>query len=226
MKVGLIGFPGSGKTTVFHALTAQQADIGHSGKGHSQTHFAVVKSSDQKLSALLDHYRSQRPGRTAVVFVDAAAPPGVAGRGFDASALAAMREVDALAQVVRAFRAPDGSEADPIGELTDLATEMKVSDLAVIDKRLARLQKDPPQPGEKELLQRLREQLERAGHLRDVPLSAAEQSLVGSCRFLSAKPLLVLYNVEGKDINQPIPADVSSYLNSHKLRALPVCGLT
>ena len=78
MKVGLIGFPGSGKTTVFHALTAQQAEIGHSGKGHSQTHFAVVKGSDQKLAALLEHYRSQRPGRTAVVFVDAAAPPGVA----------------------------------------------------------------------------------------------------------------------------------------------------
>ncbi|HNF98778.1 MAG TPA: 50S ribosome-binding GTPase, partial [Pseudomonadota bacterium] len=107
MKVGLIGFPGSGKTSVFHALTAQQSEIGHSGKGHGQTHFAVVKGSDPKLSALLDYYRAQKPGRTSVVFVDAAAPPGVAGRGFDASALAAMREVDALAQVVRGFRAAD-----------------------------------------------------------------------------------------------------------------------
>jgi ribosome-binding ATPase YchF (GTP1/OBG family) len=225
MKVGLIGFPGSGKTSVFHALTAQQSEIGHSGKGHGQTHFAVVKGSDPKLSALLDYYRAQKPGRTSVVFVDAAAPPGVAGRGFDASALAAMREVDALAQVVRGFRAADGMAADPLGELTDLATEMRVSDLAVLDRRLSRLQKESPQPGEKELLLRLRDQLERKLPLRDLPLSVAEHSLVAGCRFLSAKPLLVLLNLEGKDLDQPIPSDVESYLKSHKLTALPIRGI-
>ena len=224
MKVGLVGFPGSGKTTVFNALTGQQAEIGYSGKGLGKTNLAVVKVPDPRIDALADLYKPRKTTRAEVVFVDVAAPPGVAGRSLDASAIVAMREVDALAAVVRGFPSTEGVAADPVGELSDLATEMTIGDLAPIEKRLERLKKEKAKPGEQDLLLRCKAHLDQGGSLRDLPLSESELQLASGYRFLTRKPLLVVYNVAESDIVRPLPAAVQAYLATHKLTAIPLCG--
>ncbi len=223
MKVGLVGFPGSGKTTVFGALTGQQAELGYSGKGLGKTNLAVVKVPTDRNQAIGEPLKP-RPPHTQVIFVDVAAPPGVAGRSFDSSAMSAMRDMDALIQVVRGFPSPDGSAADPVGELTDLATEMTVGDLAILDKRLDRLKKEAARPGETELLLRLKAHLDRGEMLRDLMLSDAQMQLLAGQRLLTQKRLIVAYNVAETNQGQPIPAELTGYLATHKLPVIPLCG--
>jgi len=224
MKVGLVGFPGSGKTTVFGALTGQQAELGYSGKGPGKTNLAVVKVPTDRNQAIGEPLKP-RPPHTQVVFVDVAAPPGVAGRSFDASAMSAMRDMDALIQVVRGFPSPDGAAADPVGELTDLATEMTVGDLAILDKRLDRLQKEAARPGETELLARLKAHLDRGEMLRDVLLTDAQMQLLAGQHLLTQKRLIIAYNIAEKAEGQPLPAELRKYLASHSLPLIPLCGL-
>jgi len=224
MKVGLVGFPGSGKTTVFNALTGQQAEIGYSGKGLGKTNLAVVKVPDPRIAALAAIHKPRKTTLAEVVFVDVAAPPGVGGRSFDASVIVAMREVEALVQVVRAFPSVEDGPADPVGELTDLSTEMTIGDLAPIEKRLERLKKEKAKPGEQELLLRLKAHLDQAGMLRELALSESELQLVSGYRFLTLKPLLVVYNVAETDIGKPLPETVTQHLRANQLTAIPLCG--
>lgn len=220
MKVGLVGFPGSGKTSAFFALTGQQGAIGHSGKGPGKTHFVAVPVTEPAAARVL------RP-RKEVVFVDVAAPPGIAGRSFDAQVMMAMREVDVLLQVVRGFPSADGSPADPVGELTDLATEMRIGDLSAIDKRLGRLHKEAPRPDEQSLLGRLRAHLGQGAHgetLRELNLSESEQCLIASLHVLTQKPLVVLYNIVESASASPLPADLQAYAARHKLPIVPLCS--
>jgi hypothetical protein len=159
-----------------------------------------------------------------VVFVDVAAPPGIAGRSFDTQVMLAMREVDTLLQVVRGFSSAEGSPADPIGELTDLATELRIGDLATIDRRLARLQKEVPKPDELALLKRLRTELEQGTPLRKLSLSATEQALIAGQPFLTQKPLVVLYNIAEPSQPSTVPADLQTYAAEHKLPVVPLCS--
>lgn len=217
MKVGLVGFPGSGKTSAFFALTGQQSTLGHSGKGPGKTHFAAVPVTEPASARVV------RP-RRQVVFVDVAAPPGVAGRSFDAQVMLAMREVDVLLQVVRGFVSSDGSPADPVGELTDLATELRIGDMATIDRRLGRLQREAPRPDEQALLRRLRAHLDHGEALRELSLEPSEQSLIASQQLLTQKPLVVLYNLAESDLDAPLPTDLQAHIARHKLPLVPLCS--
>src|SRR5262245_18605085 len=109
MKVGLVGFPGSGKTTVFSALTGQHAETGYAGK---KTNLGVVKVPDERVMALSAIHKPKKTTLAEIVFMDVPAPPGAGGRSLDPQAVAAMREVDALVQVVRGFSAEDGTAPD------------------------------------------------------------------------------------------------------------------
>jgi hypothetical protein len=224
MKVGLVGFPGSGKTTVYNALTGQRAETGYAGRGSGKTNLGTVKVPDPRVEALAQIHNPKKITFAETVFVDVAAPPGAGGRSLDPSAIAAMREVEALVQVVRAFPAEDGKAPDPLGELVDLSTEMTIGDLSPIEKRLERLKKEKGKPGEQELLLKLKAHLDGGGVLRDLPLTDQELQLVSGYRFLTQKPLLIILNVAEKDIQAPLPADVAAYLGEHKLTAISLCG--
>ena len=76
MKVGLVGFPGSGKTTVYNALTGQRAETGYAGKGSGKTNLGVVKVPDPRVDALAAIHKPRKITFAEVVFVDVAAPPG------------------------------------------------------------------------------------------------------------------------------------------------------
>jgi hypothetical protein len=221
MKVGLVGFPGSGKTTVFSALTGQHAETGYAGK---KMHLGTVKVPDERVTALSQIYQPKKTTFAEIVFVDVPAPPGAGGRSLDAQAVAAMREVDALAQVVRGFPAEDGSAPDPLGELADLQAELTLGDLGPVERRLERLKKEKGKPGEAELLERIRTQLEQGGVLRDLSFSEPELQVMSGYRFLTLKPLLVVLNVAESALSQPIPEAVAAYCKERGLTVIPMSG--
>lgn len=224
MKVGLVGFPGSGKTTVYNALTGQRAETGYAGKGSGKTNLGVVKVPDTRIDALTQVHQPRKTTLAEVVFVDVAAPPGAGGRSLDPSAIAAMREVEALVQVVRAFPSEDGKAADPIGELADLSAELTIGDLSPIEKRLERLKREKGKPGEQELLTKLKAHLEGGGMLRDLALTEQEQVAVSGYRFLTQKPLIIVLNVAEGDVAKPVPDAVKKVADEQKLTVITLSG--
>jgi len=222
MRVGLVGFPGSGKTTVFSALTGQQAEVGYAGKG--KTNLGVVKVPDPRVDALASIHNPKKITYAEVAFVDVPAPPGAGGRSLDAAAISAMREVDALVQVVRGFPTAEGAAPDPLGEVTDLLSELVLGDLGPIEKRLERLKKEKGKPGEVELLTRLKDHLEAGKPLRELALNEQELVAISGYRFLTQKTLLLVINVEEGAVSQPLPAALAEYAATNKLTVIPLSG--
>ena len=212
MKIGLVGFPGSGKTTVFNALTGLHADTGF-GAARGKTNLGVVKVPDAQVDALGDLYQTRRRVFAEITFSDVAAgAAGGSARGLDRAVLNAMREVDALCQVVRAF--DDGA---PLQEAHDLEAETILADLELVEKRLERLKKEKGKPREEEILRRLKAQLDAEKPLRGLELAEEDWVAMSGYRFLSEKPLLLVLNVPEEKVAEAAPADVAAYARDRGL---------
>src|SRR5262245_58616298 len=134
MKLGLVGFPASGETTVFNALTGLGAETGY-GAGRGKTNLGVVKVPDKRVDALAALFRPKKTTYAEIAFSDVAATAaGTQGQSLDATTLAAMREMDALCQVVRGFPGVGGEPADPLTEVRNLEVEMALGDLILVEK--------------------------------------------------------------------------------------------
>src|SRR6266545_4142534 len=115
MKIGLVGYPGSGKSSVFSALTGQSVETGYGSGG--RTHLGVVKVPDHRVDALSVVFEPRKTTYAEVAFSDVG---GGHSEGIDRAALSGMREMDALCQVLRAFPDPAGTAPDPLRELGGL----------------------------------------------------------------------------------------------------------
>ena len=169
MKIGLVGFPGTGKSTVFNALTGLAAETGF---GAGKANLGTVKVPDPRVDALSALFEPKKTTYAEITFSDL---PGGYGEGLDRAVLNAMREVDALCQVLRGFPNEAGDAAAPLRELVDLEIETILADLEVVEQRIARLAKDRSNPRELELLQRLQKSLEAEQPLRRLELDEEEQ---------------------------------------------------
>lgn len=200
MQIGLVGLPFSGKSTVFQALTGVKAS---SHTGREQSNIAVVKVPDERLDKLVPLFNPKKTVYATVEFADIAGLTGSAEgarEGFSPSLLAAMRQVDTLALVIGAYL--PGS--DPKSDLEEIELELSFADIAVIEKRLERLESDlrrapsaarPPLETERDLLNRLKAALENGKPIRELGLSDDEDKLLRGFGFLTAKPAFVILNV-------------------------------
>ncbi len=200
MKIGLVGAPGSGKSTVFGALTGIEVETGYAARG-AKANLGAVKVADPRVDALAALYSPKKTTYAEIRFTDLGGHAEREGR----AALAAMRDVDALCQVLRAFPDESGEPGDPAAELADLETETILADLEVAENRVARLEKDRSDPRELELLQRIRAHLEEGHPLRSLDLSEEERRVITGYAFLSGKPLLLVLNVPEEAIGAPVP---------------------
>ncbi len=203
MKIGLVGLPGSGKSTVFGALTGIAVETGYAGTG--KQNIGVVKVPDPRVDALASLFNPKKTTYAETTFTDLG---GGSGKGIDRAVLNQMRNVDALCQVVRAFDDGSGDAPNPLGELEDLAMETILADLEIAEQRVVRLTRDRSNPNELELLQRVCTHLEAGNPIRSLELSELEGKMTSPYSFLSQKPLLAVLNVAEDEVTGEPPADI------------------
>lgn len=210
----IVGLPSSGKTTAFNALTLAEAETGTYSGGEGEPNLATVKVPDPRLDLLTEMFQPQRKVQADVQYFDVAGiAKGIAEKGMSGQLLGYLSQADALVHVVRAFADPnvphtDGS-VDPLRDIETLNLEFLFSDLALIDKRLTRLDSQIPKTRgpdreaferEQVVLTRLKETAEADTPLREVvgDLDPDDAKILRGFGFLTAKPLLVLLNL-GED---------------------------
>ncbi len=200
MKIGLVGYPGAGKSTVFGALTGLQVEAHGAG---DKARLGAVKVPDARVDALATLYSPKKKTYAEIAFTDLA---GGHGEGLDRGVLNAMRPLDALCQVVRAFPDAAGDAPDALGEITGLATETILADLEIVESRMKKIAKDPAGKAELPLLERLKDALESEQAIRELELSPEERKTIAGYTFLTQKPLLLVLNVGEGDVSKP-PAE-------------------
>ena len=204
MKIGLVGHPGGGKSTVFGALTGLVVETGF---GSGKENVGSVKVPDARVDALSEMYSPKKTTYAEITFSDLG---GGHGEGIDRKTLNAMRSMDALCQVLRAFPAPDGEEGDPLAEMLEMETETLLADLEVVEQRVLRLRKDRSNPSELALLERVQEALENEVPSRRMTLSEDERRMLSGYSLLSQKPLLLVLNVNEVSVAESAPDPLAS----------------
>lgn len=190
MKVGLVGFGSSGKSTVFSALSGAEAP--------SKGGLATTHVPDARVDRLSEMWQPKKTTYAEIVFEDYPAGSFSGGaQAISAAVLGDMRTLDVLAEVVDAF---SGDGVAGVGlRAAAFHDELLLSDLAIVEKRIERLAKDPGAPGEKEALEKCRVALEDGIELAQAGLDESELGLLAGYRFLSLKPRLVVANVSEEE---------------------------
>jgi GTP-binding protein YchF len=223
MKMGILGFSGSGKTTVFNLLTGLSAAVGPGGG--RKPNIGVIKVPDERISRLTRMYNPKKTTFAEISFVDVAgkAPDG-SGTALDVGLLAHVRDTDAFTLVVRAFDSImlEGAP-NPAHEIQNLDSELIINDLSVAEKRLERLSKESKLAElEAQLLKMCLDHLESDKPLRSLLLTEEQELGLRGFRFLSQKPALVLINTgDGRD---GVPDDVAQYAANNGLECINLCA--
>jgi len=218
MKTGIIGLPQVGKTSLFRILT--KAHLSDSARANPrEAHIGVAKVPDDRLDRLAALYNPKKLTHTSVEYVDVGA---IGQEALKDSAYAAhLRNVDALAHVVRVFddpSVPHTGEIDPLRDIKNVEFDLLVSDLGQIEKRLERLEKDlkkmktPELEKEFELLKRAKAQVESDKPLREMEMTAEDKKRIKGFMFLSEKPIFYVLNIgESTELGKELDEAVGKY---------------
>jgi hypothetical protein len=238
LRTGLIGFPSVGKTTLFRLMT-HQPDAPRGGHGRLEATVGVARVPDARLDRLTAMFSPRKRVPATVEFAD------VGGMGQTAAQalldVAPYRNADALIHVVRAFRdesiphAPGG--LDPARDAQAMEDELILADLGVAEKRLDRIERDLKKARtvdlerERDVLARCRASLEQGTPLRALDLADDDRKRLRGFQFLSAKPLLLVINVDEADVallshgsDAVHGAGLDAFMTRASTRAVPVCA--
>jgi GTP-binding protein YchF len=206
MEIGIIGLAKSGKTTVFNALTKGKANTGTYGAGPN---VGIAKVADPRIEVLDKMYKPKKKTPAEVKYTDMAVPMKGELRG---ELLTQMSQTEGMLHVVRAFKNDNvphiSGSIDPDRDIKTMELELTFSDLAIIEKRLKKISETfrGAKPQEREgfareqvLLGRIKTALESETPIREMEFTEAELKDMSSYRFLSAKPMLIVFNI-GEDM--------------------------
>jgi ribosome-binding ATPase len=236
MKTGIIGLPQVGKTSLFGILTkAHLSEAAYSNP--REAHIGVAKVPDERLDKLADLYHPKKLTHASVEYVDVGAIGQEALK--ESGYIGHLRNVDALAHVVRAFddpSIPHVGAIDPLRDIKNVDFDLMVSDLGQIEKRMERVEKDLKKmktaelEKEFDLLKRAKAHLETERPLREMEMTPEDKKRLKGFMFLSEKPILYVLNVSestelGKDLEQAAKkynlTDVAARPNAG---AAAICG--
>jgi len=205
VKVGLTGFAASGKTTVFAALTGLHPD-----PGDRRPAMGTIKVPDPRVDFLAGVYKPKKTTYAEVTFVDFPPARDAQKRAvLDQEMVTALRDADALVEVVRSFPDLTGAAPRPVEDIGAFEGELVLADLGQVEKRIERCRKEKGKEREVALLTRLQAHLDAGRPLRILELTADERTELAGFAFLSLRPLLVVLNVAEGEVAAPVPASVA-----------------
>ena len=241
IDIGIIGLAKSGKTTIFNALTKGKADTGSYTAESLTPHVGVTKVPEPRLQTLTDMLQPKRvvPAEVRYIDVGASVKSLAKDKGIGGELLNQLSNADALINVVRAFA--DESIPHAEGSLDagrDIATmnlELVFSDLAIIERRLERIETSlkGAKPAERqsflheqETLIKFKADLEKDVPIRELGLTAGEARTIANYQFLTAKPLLIVVNIGEEQLAEaaPLETELNSRYAQEKCRVITLCG--
>ncbi|MDD5126503.1 MAG: redox-regulated ATPase YchF [Dehalococcoidales bacterium] len=235
IEIGIIGLPLSGKTTVFNTLTSGKADT-TSRAPEAKGHIGTAKVPDPRIQVLSNLFKSAKQVPVEIGYIDigASLKSPAKEKGIAGELLNQLSKTDALINVVRAFN--EESVPHPAGSIDvkrDIAAmnlELAFSDIAIIERRLERIESSMKgaKPAdrqsalrEKEILLKIKAELEKEIPIREMGLEAAELKSLANYQFLTAKPLLIVVNIS----EDQLPQAVTLEAELNRSYARPRCGV-
>ena len=210
MKLGIVGLPNVGKSTLFNAITKAGAESANYPFCTIEPNVGMVSVPDERLQQLAEIYPSKKVIPTAIEFYDIAGlvKGASTGEGLGNKFLSHIREVEAIVHVVRCFEDDDivhvSGDIDPIEDIEIINLELMLADIEVLQKRLQSAQRslksDKSLGAEIELIQKSLEALEAEKSVRTLDLTDDEKKLLRSLNLLSAKPIIYVANVSEDDL--------------------------
>ena len=213
LEMGILGLPNVGKSALFNAMTNAKAEASNYPFSTITPNVGLVEVPDERLWLLSEMYKPKKTTPTAIKFVDIAglAAGAAKGEGLGNKFLSHIREVDAVAHVVRCFEdenLPHAGGIDPLRDIGIINTELCLADLETIEKRIDRAKKqaksgDPKAKTELEVLDTIKNALEDAQPARLVVTTPEMFSVVKDLFLLTLKPTLFVANISEEDAKDP-----------------------
>jgi GTP-binding protein YchF len=214
MRLGIIGLPRAGKTTIFNALTQGDQPLTTNGGGF-EVHTSVVNVPDRRVDLLTGLFKPRKITYAKVIYADIAGMDGRANGSISGPLLNQLTQMDGFLHVVRCFEDPKvahpSGSVDPRRDLDLIDAEMLLNDLIMVERRLERLAEEQRKgmgrekaqiEREADLFTRLQAALSAETPLRDMDWTPDEEKALSGYGFLTRKPVLVVLNV-GEDQNPP-----------------------